>query len=226
MANIQHKDIPDAQLHEPKGIVTASNRQVYVANGSGSGAWAKIKSENLEGLTGDGGVANKTVMTDGTGGFKTVTHRAYGVMGITSNSTAFAVTAAADPTLQATAGYVNFTGTGAPWGGESLFGVTFSTDRLVAPVNGVYDVRFWANISTFPSNTAYLGARFKINNTSWSPRTVITKSNANGDHGEWNAFGLVTLNAGDYVQLFVASSATGNMVISNANLTLDLKRGL
>lgn len=222
--NILHKDIPESQLHEPKGISLAANRQVYIANGAGSGTWGKIKSENLEGLTGDGGESGKIFVSNGSNGFNLITHKAYGVMGITNNANNFAVTAAADATLQSTTGYVAFTAAGAPWVGENLYGVTFNTDRLIAPVNGVYDVRFWANITTFPSNTALIGARFKVNNTNWSPRTVVSKSNANGDHGEWNAFGLVTLSAGDYVQLFVASSATGNIVVKNANLTLDLKR--
>ena len=36
---IQHKLITNADLHEPKGVSAASNKTVYVANGSGSGAW-------------------------------------------------------------------------------------------------------------------------------------------------------------------------------------------
>ena len=39
MANIQHKDIPDAQRHEPKGISTASANQLYMSDGSASGSW-------------------------------------------------------------------------------------------------------------------------------------------------------------------------------------------
>ena len=39
MADIQHKDIPDSERHEPKGVSSASSGTVYVANGSGSGEW-------------------------------------------------------------------------------------------------------------------------------------------------------------------------------------------
>jgi hypothetical protein len=39
MATIQHKDIPNADLHEPKGVSAAVTKKVYVSNGSGSGAW-------------------------------------------------------------------------------------------------------------------------------------------------------------------------------------------
>lgn len=39
MANIYHRDLTGADLHEPKGVSTASDGEVYVANGAGSGAW-------------------------------------------------------------------------------------------------------------------------------------------------------------------------------------------
>lgn len=39
MANVEHKNLTDPELHEPKGIAGASSDQVYVADGSGGGAW-------------------------------------------------------------------------------------------------------------------------------------------------------------------------------------------
>tara|TARA_R100001463_G_scaffold4162_5_gene15954 strand:+ start:2181 stop:2750 length:570 start_codon:yes stop_codon:yes gene_type:complete len=44
---IQHKLITGADLHEPKGVASASNKTVYVANGSGSGAWSTIATDSL-----------------------------------------------------------------------------------------------------------------------------------------------------------------------------------
>lgn len=38
----EHRDIPDSQLHESKGVSTASSGSTYVADGSGSGTWEKI----------------------------------------------------------------------------------------------------------------------------------------------------------------------------------------
>ena len=43
----QHKDLTGAELHEPKGVETATSGQVYVANGTGSGAWTDKNSDNL-----------------------------------------------------------------------------------------------------------------------------------------------------------------------------------
>lgn len=227
MAKIQHKDIPDSQRHEPKGVSTASSNQVYVADGSGSGSWKKVDSQAIKGLGGDGGVAGKIILTDGSEGFVGKAYASYGVMGISANSTPFAInSAAADPTLQSNSDYVLFTGVGAPFVGESLYGTAFNTDRLTVSTPGVYEVRFWSNIGTFPSTSAKVGAKFRINGTNWSARTVVTKSNSVGDSGHLNAFGLVTLNANDYIQLYVASSASGNLVLNNANLTLELKRAI
>jgi len=40
MVDIQHEDLPDVRLHEPKGVASAINGAVYTANGVGSGAWS------------------------------------------------------------------------------------------------------------------------------------------------------------------------------------------
>lgn len=40
--SIQHKNIPEAQLHEPKGASTAASGSVYVADGAGSGSWTDV----------------------------------------------------------------------------------------------------------------------------------------------------------------------------------------
>jgi len=48
---IEHKDIPNANLHEPKGVSTASVNKVYVADGAGSGTWQKVDVAQINGLT-------------------------------------------------------------------------------------------------------------------------------------------------------------------------------
>ena len=39
MADVLHRNLTGADLHEPKGIETAAAGEVYVADGSGSGTW-------------------------------------------------------------------------------------------------------------------------------------------------------------------------------------------
>ena len=47
---IEHKDIDDAELHEPKGAASALSGTVYVADGAGSGAWA-VQEEGASTVT-------------------------------------------------------------------------------------------------------------------------------------------------------------------------------
>lgn len=42
MADIEHSTITDPNIHEPKGIATATADQIYVADGAGSGDWTDI----------------------------------------------------------------------------------------------------------------------------------------------------------------------------------------
>ncbi|MCW8888959.1 MAG: hypothetical protein OQK25_07850 [Gammaproteobacteria bacterium] len=42
MADIQHSLITDPNVHEPKGISAAGNKQSYVSDGAGSGAWTDV----------------------------------------------------------------------------------------------------------------------------------------------------------------------------------------
>ncbi len=42
MANVQHSNLTDPNLHEPKGISTATADQVYISNGSASGNWRDV----------------------------------------------------------------------------------------------------------------------------------------------------------------------------------------
>lgn len=45
---VEHPDLVDPYIHEPKGVGAATIGTVYVANGSGSGAWAKIGTDSLQ----------------------------------------------------------------------------------------------------------------------------------------------------------------------------------
>lgn len=76
---IEHKDIPDVELHEPKGAASAASGDMYVADGVGGGSW------------------QQSVMSN------------HGQMTITNNATATAVTAAVDATLNTDSDYVKVT---------------------------------------------------------------------------------------------------------------------
>lgn len=45
---IAHKNLTDPQLHEPKGIATATEDTVYIADGNGSGSWQSLPFSYLD----------------------------------------------------------------------------------------------------------------------------------------------------------------------------------
>ena len=51
MASVQHKDIIDPNIHEPKGIKFAAEGSAYVANGLGSGSWQEVLTPSSLGVT-------------------------------------------------------------------------------------------------------------------------------------------------------------------------------
>lgn len=53
MANVAHATLTGSNLHEPKGIGVATNGQVYVANGAGTGIWTDISATSFVGQVAD-----------------------------------------------------------------------------------------------------------------------------------------------------------------------------
>ena len=62
---MQHRDIVDPEIHEPKGVSTAPANRVYVATGTGSGTWRKLTGSDLDTSAGS---AAQAFIADGVGG--------------------------------------------------------------------------------------------------------------------------------------------------------------
>lgn len=224
---VQHADIPDGKIHEPKGISTAPSGTVYVANGSGSGTWKKTDTTTISGLTGDGGNTNLRALSNGANGLQFKTDSAYGVMEIVNNPNAFIVTAAADATLNSNTDYVLLAGTGAPWAaGSIMFGVSFSGSQLLAPVNGVYRFEYWANIAQFPTATAKVSIKHRLNGATFSTKHPMVNAAATTDARNLSGFGLIQLNANDFLQPYVASTGAGNIIFSDYHFSIQLVHAL
>jgi hypothetical protein len=58
---IQHKNIADADLHEPKGISSATVDKVYVSNGLGSGSWQVVPGRAHADMYIDAGATTQTL---------------------------------------------------------------------------------------------------------------------------------------------------------------------
>ena len=171
MADVQHKDIADANLHEPKGVATASVGKVYVANGSGSGTWDFAKPPGTLAAP-----AGQVYVSDGAGAgsYQTLTlESTYGEMYIQGNAVATAI-ASVNTLTKITSGL-----TAGP-----LDGVTFSTDHLVIAESGKYileaTLTFFGVAATalewqfdFMINAGALGRKVAVSTTG-TERTVVS----------------------------------------------------
>jgi hypothetical protein len=186
----EHKDLTGADLHEPKGIATASDGQSYMADGLGSGSWV---------YTGD------TV---------------HGEMTVISNTTAETVATASDPTLNTDSDYTQIiTGWSA---GHVDGGITFSTDKVVVPYAGEYEIAAWANIIC-PANNQKVAIKYAINTTTpLSSRKLVGTSAAAGDYVNVSGHGVVTLAISDTVSLYIATDKAGNPTVTEAGLFIKL----
>jgi len=217
---IEHKDIPDTDRHEPKGVSLAVADSSYIANGAASGVWKKVGSPQLQGLSGDSGEIGKHVVSDGAGGFSFKKEDVFGAMAVTNNGITFAMTAIADTTFNTPSQFTLMTGSSFPWASENLQEITFNTNRLIIPIAGTYQVLTYINIGGFPSGTAKLAIRYLINGTTYSTRKPTVKSSGAGAENQLIGFGLLPLAANDFIQLTIASDVTGTLLIRDANVSL------
>jgi len=84
LPDIQHSALSGSDLHEPKGIASASVNQIYAADGAGSGNWYKIYTQGFEDYNHAGSSIALTsgvsaqLLNDGAGTF---TNKAYQLPG-------------------------------------------------------------------------------------------------------------------------------------------------
>lgn len=218
----QHRLIPDAELHQTKGIASATVDTVQVATGTGNGVWKKLPSSAFQGTSGDAGVADKILVSDGSGGFVMRAGFAYGNMGLVNNTNAFTITAASDATLNTNSDYQLFTGTGAPFTSGLLSNTTFALNALTVGVTGVYKLSIAGQVTTFPSTVAKVGMKYRINSGTFSPRRSMTNSATSGDIGQINLDEIVSLTAGDVIQTYIASTVAGGVTLSDLSVNIEL----
>lgn len=186
---IQHSAIPDAQLHEPKGVVSATSGAIYVADGAGSGSW------------------NPTIIN---------TH---GQMVITANAVAKAMTAAVDPTLNTNTDYVKMTGAAFPWTNQYSHGVTFSTDKMVLTQAGYYIVSFWGAFLVAATNTFIGVKYAIDDTPPYSVQKLISQSTTANDYKNMSATSILgPVTAGQTISMYLASSNPTNVTLKDGGL--------
>jgi len=202
---IQHSTIVDASRHEPKGVSTANLGDVYVADGAGSGAWAKVAGD----LFGDMDFSQNTVDT-------TIT--------ITS-----AVPAAAGFVLLTGA---TLTTPGPLYSQGVIDTITFentaNNELLRVQTAGIYEVS--GNFS-FTGGGGGAGNIYRfnyaVNGIENTAHSYALRQTSSGDVGSCGFSEYVQLAVNDTVQACVANqSGVNNPTVLTSSLTLIIIKAL
>lgn len=189
--SIQHAAITDPDIHEVKGAAAATTRQVLMANGTGSAAFAN----NF--------------------------FNCHGQIGIISNTTAKAMTAAVDPTLNTDTDYTKMTGVAFPWAVTYVDNVTFdaTNDQFTLPFSGYYLVSFWGSFKVAAINT-FIAAKYAINNTiPYSSQKLISQSTTANDIKTLSATSIIgPVVASDVLSFYLASTNATNITLQDGGV--------
>ncbi len=219
---VEHRNIPESGLHEPKGVSTAASDRVYISNGAGSGAWSKVDADAIQGTINNGVSANLRVVTDGSGGFATEATPAssFGTMNLTDNTATKAVTAATDTSLNDNADFVEFD---LSLSFENVVNMTSGSNSLTLAAGGIYVIDFWANVKS-DTNATKFSLKFVINGTDFVSRGPKLTLGTNGQIYNMSANGIHDFTGGDEVKLYIAADKTCNITIEDMTFQLFFVR--
>lgn len=147
----------------------------------------------------------------------------YGTRTITNNATLIAKVAAVDPTLVSNADYTQVTGIFGALPDGIVRGITQQPNSITVGRTGAYEIMLWASVSASNPNTN-IAFKFAVNGVISLVRRPIVRLDTANNIGTVCANGLVSLNAGDVVTLWLASSTSTNVRLYDAVFSLKEQR--
>lgn len=195
---IEHKNISDENLHEPKGVASASADEAYLADGEGSGAWTPVALKSDIALS-------------------------VGSMIVNGNTNVLAVPSSSDPTLETPSDYMMYT-EGVEAGQSIGTGVTFNTNGLDVSKDGKYllsaSLSFKATTATVPNLVSFTVSTDDTS-SSFIPFYAKHSVSSSGDVIQANFLKIISLTSGDSVTLWIASENAANIIVEYADITLQ-----
>jgi len=191
----EHVSITDPQIHEPKGVSSADEGHVYIADGLGSGDW-KLPGGSV-----------------------------FGEMEVINNSTIQALSAASDATLNTATDYVKVDSGIWTVGEINNMTFDATNDKLIIPVTGTYRLNVWLSFKMSVLTTlAAFRFSWDDTNDHMSVRRALRLSGNAGDVGSVSMSIFRPLIAGDTVSLFVAADKAVNLTVVEAGINVVLMK--
>lgn len=222
---IQHRNIPDSEIHEPKGAAGAVQGTLYVADGGGSGSFRKIGQESLLGSTG-GYPAGYTFVSDGAGGFSVKAGSTVGAIAWTGNGSTLNVTD--NPEV---GNYTVITNrTGSPWSVQHSSNTTLVNGYYLRPnVSGLFKVKAIINVGSMSTSDSAATIRFRLTTDGSNQRSeTATMNTGTSTTSGLNSGTLVlecyaNLNTSSLVGLlFRNESGSSDLIINSCFLSIEL----
>lgn len=188
---IQHASIPDAQLHEPKGVATAASGTAYIANGAGSGSWTAVQLAQ--------GGCLKMVSAGATtlvsNAFQAINNATLGGTITFTENAAFG-----SVTTNTTSGYMVVPATG-------HYGLVFSISILPATINSTFTFTFGVDSGAgIVEKSAFAQSIISTSGTSDSANATLAC--------------IPSLTANDKLYILVKEAAGNEMTIKSGNFTI------
>lgn len=197
-----HKDLTGTDLHQPKGMSTATGGasdvgKVVTSDGAGASSIRKL-------IPAEVGLPEH-----------------YGQLTISNNATVIAMTAATDSTLATNSDYIQVTGVfdAIPHGVNR--GVTQQTNSLTATQDGTYHVEVWLDAASSVVSTT-MALKFAVDGVISLVRRPKNFLRNSGEFHNMAAFGLVPLTANQVITLHMASDKTADITLEDAVFQLTL----
>ena len=186
----QHNTITGSDLHEPKGIASAAADKVYVANGSGSGAFAYLDPKGAATAS-----AGEVYSSNGsaTGTFVLPTGKLFAELHITGASTA--------QTLAGGSAFARLDpGTAWTQGQIKNLATTAGDGTITVSVAGVYLCSFWASFTAaaIAVGTLY-NFKFSKDGSEETRKTTVQKMTASAERVYVNFSNIINFSASSTV---------------------------
>ena len=203
-----HKNLTGTELHEPKGVDSATSGTFYKANGAGSGSWSALTGTDVA-LT-DAGTYFTTDNVEAALQYLGLVMNTYGGLYITDNTTSETATGSS---------YDTWT-TG--WSAGLASNIIQSTvnGSLQVTATGVYT--FNCMISFYQDGASAATWLFgpALNGTIIS-KTIVSRTNSSTNIGSVAATGLLSLSANDIITLqYNRTSGSVDPIINYCDMTL------
>lgn len=207
--SIEHKNIPDSELHEPKGAASATSGQVPVSDGAGGTSWA------LPQIQGQSTAASGTSpVSDGAGGVSWTA-------GVTAEwGAAFFKDSSANVTVSVVdTYYIIDHGT---WSSVSGGTIPFTTNKFTIGTTGIYRIHANASLEDTTNDNDLMVFIVAVNGAESS---MVNSRVQIRDFNEAEAVihTFHELTAGDEISLMVKNvTDTADIGVQNASLNLEL----